>query len=136
MSEHKVEPVEQAYADKSALDRWRGRRRIVDFDWPGVGRVRLQSATAREFIRIEAARQRALVAANGGKTKEHEQATREFLLLVCRLLVLDGDGQPFFSDADNDLVLALDSAITDPLVEAALKHCGLESVDLEAAQKN
>ncbi len=128
--------TETAFATKDSLAKYRNRRRFCEFDWVDVGRVVLQSARAAEFIRIDAARQRATMAAMAGDVAKHEQATREFLLLVCYLLVLDEHRQPFFSEDDKQLILDLDSAVTDPLVDAATRHCSIRGLSLEDAQKN
>jgi hypothetical protein len=76
------------------------------------------------------------MASMAGRKKEHEAATQDFLLQVCFQLVLDKDGNPFFSSNDKDLILSLDSADVDPLVSAAIEHCAAADADAGAAQKN
>lgn len=123
------------YATKAALEAKRNKRRFKEFDWGDIGLVVLQSATAGEFVKIDAARQRATLAAMSGKVKEHEQATKDFLLQVCYSLVLDRDSNPFFSPADRELILSLDSTITDPLVTACMDHCSQDTANMGDAQK-
>lgn len=123
-------------ATKANCERWRRTRRYQRFDWPGVGEVVLQSAMAGEWIKIDAARTRARMAAVSGNVKLHEQATQDFLLAVCHGLVLDLEHAPFFTSGDRELILEMDSAITDPLVVECMNHCDLAAIDLGAAQKN
>ena len=133
-SDKEVEPT--PFATKEACAKWRKVRRFREFNWLGVGRVILQSAMAGEWIRIDAAQTRARMAAMSGNAKVHEKATKEFLVAVCTLLVLDENKNPFFSRDDETLIVEMDSAITDPLVAAAMQHCDTSGVDFEAAKKN
>jgi len=123
------------YATKDALQARRGKRRFKDYQWSDIGKVVLPSVTAGDWIKLDSARQRATMAAMSGKKKEHEAATQDFLLQAC-YMVLDGQHDPFFSPADKDLILSLDSAVTDPLVSAFIEHAGLDEVSLGDAQKN
>lgn len=129
------EDKDVAPATIEACGCWRGKRRVASFDWPHVGRVMLQSAMAGEWIAIDAARTRARMAALSGNVKLHEQATREFFLSVCYGLVLNTELGKMFSNEHRDLLLEMDAAITDPLIEACMKHCDIEAIDLGAAQK-
>ncbi len=124
------------YATKDALQERRGKRRFKDYQWSDIGRVELQSLMAGEWIKIDTANARMRMAAMAGKKKEHEAAAQDFLLQVCYLTVLDKDHNPFFSLPDKDLILGLDSALTDPLVTAAIEHAGLDEVSVGDAQKN
>jgi len=127
---------ENGYATIVGLQQHRGKRRFKNFDWPRVGTVVLQSAMAGEWVKIDAARQRATMAAMAGKVKEHERATEDFLLQICLCLVVDQAHAPFFSLGDKDLILSLDSALTDSLATACIEHCGLDEANMGAAQKN
>lgn len=127
---------ERKFATKAALQERRGKRRTKEWQWHGFGAVILQSALAKEFIKIDTARQRARLAALRGDERELERATQDLLLGVCFGLVLDGDRQPFFTPDDKDLILELDASITDPLLAEALEFCSDSSETLEDVKKN
>ena len=132
-------------ASRETFKLWRGVRRFTPLTIPGVGLVCLQSAMAREWIRIDSASQRARLAAMQGRIKDQEQATREFALLCFGLLVLKAneqgqplDGSAVFdidSEEDRRFIFEMDSAITDYVVAACTTNCGIQAIDLEAAQK-
>lgn len=128
--------MSEGFAKKESLEQRRGQRRFRDYQWSDVGGVILQSATAGEWVRIDSAQQRARMAAMAGNKKGLDAATQDFLLEVLAALVLDGDKNHFFVAADKDLILSLDSALTDPLVSAAVEFAGLDEVSVGAAQKN
>lgn len=127
---------DNGFAVKSALSDRRGKRRFKEFVWCDVGKLVLQSPTAGEWIRIESARQRATMAGMNGKKKEQEAANQDYMLLVCLLLVLDGERNPFFVPEDKELILGLDPALTDPLLAAAIEFAGLDEINAGDSQKN
>lgn len=124
------------FAKKEYLEQRRGRRRFKPYRWADVGRLELQSTMAAEWIRIEAARQRVQVAALSGKKKEHEAASQELMLLTLYIVPLDSEHNPFFTPADKDLILSLDGALTDSLLNACLEHCATDESALRDSQKN
>lgn len=124
------------YATKDALEQRRGKRRFKPFNWRDVGQLILQSPTAAEWVKIDAARTRVRVFALGGRTREHEQATEDFMLQTLYEIPLDENRQHFFTSADKDLILSLDPMLTDELVTACIAHCEQDEPDAEAAQKN
>jgi hypothetical protein len=127
---------ENGYATKDALQTRRGKRRFKEYQWADVGLLDLQSPMASEFIAISAARQRATTAAMSGKKKEQESATQDFVILVLTLIPLDKERNHFFTVADKDLILSLDSSLVDQLVDACMAHADLDSVSVGDAQKN
>lgn len=124
------------YATKEALEQRRGKRRFKPFEWSSIGRLILQSPSSAEWVRIDAARTRVRMFALGGKIKEHEQATEDFMLQTLYGIPLDQNHQPFFTPADKELILSLDPVLTDELVTACIGHCEQDEPAAEAAQKN
>lgn len=127
---------DNGFATKETLEKLRGKRRFKPYKWAEIGRVILQSPTSAEWVKIDAARTRVRMFALGGKTKEHEQATEDFLLHTLYEIPLDENHQRFFTSADKDLILSLDPMLTDELVTACIAHCEQDEPDGEAAQKN
>ncbi len=123
-------------ATLDALESRRSKRRFKEYQWADIGTVDLQSPTAGEWIKIDAARQRATMAAMAGKKKEHEAATQDFMLQTFYSIPLNKDRSPFFSPANKDLILSLDSGLTDQLLSACIEHAGLDEVSVGDAQKN
>lgn len=121
------------YATKDKLhERAKRGRRTADVEIPGLGLAKLQTITAREFARIDAARNRALVAAANGKMAEQVAALNDqFVELVKAVFV-----EPCFTDADRELLLSLDSSLADAIRAACYEHCELSEASLEDAEKN
>lgn len=126
------------FATKSAFAARSGVRRFREFDCPEVGRVIIQSLTAAEFTRVDAARTRAAIAAAGGKHKEQNRALNDGLVELVTIAVVDQDRNPIFGPDDRALIVGLDAAVSQALVTACIEHCRLsgEDVGLEAAEKN
>ncbi len=123
-------------ATLDALERRRGKRRIKEYQWADIGTLDLQSPMSGEWIKIDAARQRARLAAMAGKRKEHEAATQDFMLQVFYEIPLNKDGSHFFTPANKELILSLDPALTDQLLSACIEHAELDETTLGDAQKN
>lgn len=123
------------YASKEQLHaRVQRGRTVKDVEIPGFGLVKLQTITAREFVRIDAARNRAIMAASSGRMKEQIEALNDqFMELVKATFV-----EPVFTESDRELLLSLDSALADAIKEACYAHCELDDarVDEEDAKKN
>lgn len=103
---------------RDELSRFCGVRRYAEAPVPGLGTFRLQSLTEGERAAIYAA------SASDGK-------------LYARLLVatlVDEEGRRLFADEQLDAVLALDTAVSIPLSEAAEAHAG--KLNVEGAGKN
>lgn len=131
--------MENTYATKAAFAACAGGvRRFKEVDLPIVGRVILQSLTAGEFTRVDAARTRAMVAASTGKNKDQCRALNDGLVELVTIAVLDREKNPLFGPDDRSLILGLDTSVSQPLVTACIEHCRLDADDvgLEAAEKN
>jgi hypothetical protein len=130
------EPV--AFATKESLEKWRASAVTRTSTGRGVGRVILQSAMAGEWIKIDSARQRAHMAAAAGQGERARE--RDARLLARRSAsrwCWTTERKTFFTIRPTaSLILALDSAITDELATACVKHCDIDSIDLRALEKN
>lgn len=120
------------YISKHDLAARGTQRRMKDVTVPGLGTLRLRTITAREFARIDAARNRALLAASSGKMKEQVAALHDQFVELVKAVV----AEPQFTDEDRELLLALDSSVADALRGACYEHCELREVDVETIEKN
>lgn len=124
---------ENGYATKDALQALSRKPRVnADVTIPGWGRMKLQSITAGEYARIEAAQNRAtLLAASERSGPKHVAAVNNAFLELVKVVV----AEPAFTDDDRDLLLSLDSSIANAIKDACYAHCRLNEIDLETAQK-
>ncbi len=115
----------------------RGARRFKDVDVPLLGTVRARSITASEYVGIEAALTRAGLAAKNGKPKQHKQLLADAYCDLLVLVYVDEAGNPLFADTDEtrQMLKKLDAAVSQTLVDAAMRHCGLDEEDLEDLAK-
>ena len=85
-------------------------RRYADVEIEGLGKIRLQSLTAKEHDDLEDSK--------GGEN---------FVLFVDYALkcLVDEDNQPFFGDIDRESLCQLDYVLSRKIWEAILKHCAI-----------
>lgn len=105
------------------------KRRFREVALPGGKRARIRSLTAGEWADIETKH----INLKGGGLNPVGLRNSDFRLIISA--VVDGEGQPLFSDADIDKLAAADSALVQPLVREIREHCGLRG-DVEGAIKN
>ncbi len=104
-------------------------RRFAEVAIEGLGRVRIRSLTELERSRIEASM----------RDKKGNLSSSRMVDLKCRLIVdsvVDGEGNPLFTNSDIDRIRQQDSKVTNSLVEAIQAHCGWSDSDLEDLEKN
>jgi hypothetical protein len=114
-----------------------GQRRFKVVELPVIGPARMRSITASEYVAIEAAITRAGLAARQGKPKQHKSLLGDAYVDLLIIVYVDADGNPLFTDNDDtrQMLKKLDSAVSQAMVDAALKHCGLDEDDLEDLAK-
>ena len=118
MSEHI-----DGYATKDSFAAFAGgRRRYVEREISGIGRVVLRSITAGEFARVDAARTRAALAGSGAKPKDREQvrALNDGYIELVIACVCGADKNPLFDAGDRAMLLALDTCVSDELIAACI----------------
>lgn len=121
------------YATKDGLLQLsRKERRYADKLIPGWGKIQVQSVTAAEFCRMDAAKNVVILHASGGNIGKQAAALRNYFLEVVKTCVV----KPAFSDGDAEMLLALDSATADAIKAACLEHCNIDEASVEGAEKN
>lgn len=124
---------ENGYATKDALREVANRpRRYADVVIAGWGRIQLQSITAGQFCRIDAAKNRAIMLASQGKIKEQAAAIQDHFIEVVKAV----SANPTFTDSDREYLLALDAPIAERIKEACLEHLSGDDMSVEDAEKN
>lgn len=109
------------------------KRRIVENDVCGM-HVRIRSITASEYSAVE----RLLIASASkasSETKRSQSLTDANTMLV-RLCVCDGNGEPLFTESDDERLEELDARLMQSLVSVCMEHCGLGGNETEQAAKN
>jgi hypothetical protein len=114
-----------------------GVRRFKEIEIPRFGWLRMRSISASEYVGIEAAITRAGLAARQNKPKTHKALLGEAYTDLLILVYVDADGNPLFPNDEptREMLKTLDAAISQAMVDAALKHCGLDDDELEDLAK-
>lgn len=90
---------------------------------------RLQSLTEVERSEYEVA----ALDKDGKVQIKNLKKTRQLLIAKC---LIDDDGKRLFGDHETHFIGALDGAICGALYREAMKHCGYDSDDIGAMEKN
>ena len=114
------------YADKASILAM-NKRRFADVEIPGLGTLRIRSLTERERSEYEAG----FLDSDGRATNLVDGKVRLIMLCVC-----NASGQRLFSDADKPALEAMDSIITNRLVDECRTHCGFTDEDMDVLVKN
>lgn len=121
------------YATKDTLLQMsRAPRRYADVEIPNWGRIQVQSVNAGEYCRIDAAKNRAILALSSGKLSQQIAALKDYFIEVAKA----GVSNPAFTDDDREVLLSLDSSTADAIKSAVLAHCNINEVSVEGAEKN
>lgn len=123
---------ENGYTTKDALrELSRRERRYKDVEISAWGKVKLQSVTAGEFCRIDAAKNRA-ISLMGGKVGEQAAALKEYFIEIVKAAF----AVPAFTDDDRDFLLSLDAPLAGEIKDACLEHANLTETSVGDAEKN
>lgn len=107
--------------------------RYADHTIPVVGKVRIRSVDAMEFIEIEEALGKVDETRNGGTPRRNLRDGYAKLFAICNV---NEDGSQRFSKEDLPMLRRLDAVVSVPLAVHCLHHIQMEGVDLEAELKN
>ena len=121
------------YATKEALrDISRRPPRYDDKFIAGWGKLKVQSVSAGEFCRVEAAKNKALLLSSGGKISQQATAYKDYGIEVIKA----GAANPTFCDDDRDFLLSLDASTFEEIKDAILSHWNADESSVEDAEKN
>lgn len=108
-------------------------RRYMEFNLPVSGaRVRIQSLHAGEKDEYEAE----LQLNDKGERKPIRDRMAEAKPLMALYVLVDDAGKPLLGPEDFDAITEMDGGDLAAIYDMAWKHCGFETVDLEALAKN
>ena len=93
-------------------------RRFADETVEGFGKVRIRSLTAREKTKYDSA----AINSKGGINTKSLLTANARLIVAC---VVDGEGNPVFSEADIDKLQDMDAGVIEELASRCGKHCGI-----------
>lgn len=105
------------------------KRRFKEVELPGFGKCRIRSMTEFEWSALD---MKNIDKQKGGLNWNAYRYSDARLIAFC---VVDGDGEPVFSDADLDVIMGFDTSIIVPLRKEILEHCGLRGT-VEESEKN
>lgn len=120
------------YATKEALrDLSRQPPRYDDKYIAGWGKIKVQSVSAGEFCRVEAAKNKALLLSSGGKISQQAAAYKDYGIEVIKA----GAANPTFCDDDREFLLSLDASTFESIKDAILSHWNTDEESVESAEK-
>ncbi len=96
------------------------RRRYVDVEIDGLGKVRLQDMNAREHSWYQAQ----FLDSDG--RPDITRASQVYKGLLIALCVVDEHGERMYDESDVDKILAGSAVVVDELADACMAHCGLD----------
>ena len=108
------------------------KRRYDEFEVEGDDgpmKVRLRSLSEWEKSNYEAA----ALSRKGGLTKDKLIDAKARMLVLC---MVDGDGNPLFTDRDLAQIKLIDGKITGAIYDRAIVHIGSQEGEIESIVKN
>lgn len=91
------------------------RKRYTDAEIDGLGKVRIRSLDDREYMRLQSA----VMKPDGTIDKVAAQTSNARWIVAC---VVDGEGNPIFTEGDVREIRERDAALTQRLADACKAH--------------